>query len=461
MSKQLRLVLVISILASFVAFLDSSVVNVALPAISKELGGGLAAQQWIVDAYLLTLGSFILIAGSLSDLFGRKKVLTIGLIGFMVASILCAVAPTTTFLIVMRAFQGLAGALLVPSSLAMIISAFKGEAQGKAIGTWTAWTGISFIIGPLLGGFLVDSASWRWVFGINIIPIAATLILIRMLRLPEKLPANTSIDIVGAILCAIGLGGPVYAFIEQPNYGWSNPFVYVPLIVGIIATIAFLVYEKAIKDPMLPLSLFRVRNFSVGNLATIAIYGGLSIAIFLLIIFVQSVGGYTALNAGLSFVPVTIILFFLSPRFGALASKFGPRLFMSLGPIVGAIGFLLLLRVNNSVNYWTQILPGILVFGLGLSMTVAPLTAAVLGDIEGRHAGVGSAINNAVSRVAGLITIAIIGLVIGTDAFTGTVSHGVAAFHKGVIAMSFLLVVGGLISAIGITNRNRRQLKTI
>ncbi len=459
MSKQLRLLLVISILASFVAFLDSSVVNVALPAITKDLGGGLTAQQWIVDAYLLTLGSFILIAGSLSDLFGRKKILTTGLIGFLVTSILCALAPNTTFLIVMRAFQGFAGALLVPSSLAMIISAFSGEAQGKAIGTWTAWTGISFIIGPLIGGFLVDSASWRWVFGINIIPIAITLLLIKMLKLPEKLPPNTKVDFIGAILCAVGLGGPVYAFIEQPNYGWSNPMVYVPLIVGIIAMISFLFYEKIIKNPMLPLSLFKVRNFSVGNVATVAIYGGLSIAIFLLIIFVQSVGGYSALNAGLSFVPVTIILFILSPRFGALAGKYGPRLFMSLGPIIGAVGFLLLLRVDDSVAYWTQIFPGVLVFGLGLSMTVAPLTSAILGDIDARHAGVGSAVNNAVSRIAGLITIATIGLVIGAEAFTGSVSHGVEAFHKGVVAMSVLLFLGGLISAIGITNRNRRQAK--
>lgn len=459
MQKQLRLVLIISILASFVAFLDSSVVNVALPAITKELGGGLAAQQWVVDAYLLTLGSFILIAGSLSDLFGRKKVLTAGLMGFLVASVLCAIAPNVSLLIAARALQGLAGALLVPSSLAMIISAFSGPAQGKAIGTWTAWTGISFIVGPLLGGFLVDSASWRWVFGINVIPIAITLFLLKLLKLHEKLPTNTKVDILGAVLCAIGLGGPVYAFIEQPNYGWASAMVIAPLIVGTLAMGGFLLYEKTIKNPMLPLELFKVRNFSVGNIATTAIYAGLSVAIFLLIIFVQSVGGYSALNAGLSFVPVTIILFILSPRFGALAGKYGPRLFMSMGPIIGALGFLLLLRVNSSIAYWTQILPGILVFGLGLSMTVAPLTAAILGDIDSRNAGVGSAINNAVSRIAGLIAIALIGLVIGADAFTGTVPHGVESFHKGVVAMAVLLLAGGIISAIGITNRKRTSVK--
>lgn len=453
MTKQLKLVLAISILASFVAFLDGSVVNVALPAITRELGGGLATQQWVVDAYLLTLGSFILVAGSLSDLFGRKKVLSAGLVGFLISSVLCAVAPNSTFLIVMRALQGLSGALLVPSSLAIIISAFKGEAQAKAIGTWTAWTGISFIVGPLLGGFLVDHSTWRWVFGINVIPIAVTLFLINKLQLKETLPKNVRVDIVGAILCAIGLGGPVYAFIEQPSYGWSSPMVLLPLIIGVLAFTVFLIYERNIKNPMLPLGLFKIRNFSVGNIATVAIYSGLSIATFLIVIFVQTVGGYTALRSGLTLLPVTIILFILSPRFGALAGKYGPRFFMAVGPIVGAFGFLLMLRVNDSISYWSQIFPAIVVFGIGLSMTVAPLTAAILGQIPPQNAGIGSAINNAVARIAGLIAIAVIGLIIGADAFTGTVSHGVAAFHRGVISMAILLIIGGIVSAIGITNK--------
>ncbi len=460
MRKQLRLVLIISILASFVAFLDGSVVNVALPAISKQLGGGLAAQQWIVDAYLLTLGSFILIAGSLSDIFGRKKVLSTGLIGFLIASVLCAIAPNTVFLIVARALQGLAGALLVPSSLAIIISSYKGESQGKAIGTWTAWTGISFIIGPLIGGFLVDAAGWRWVFGINVIPIVITLGLLKLLKLPEKLPPDAHVDIIGALLCAIGLGGPVYSFIEQPRYGWQSPMVFIPLIFGFIALIGFIVYEKNIKNPMLPLELFKVRNFSVGNIATVAIYAGLSVATFLLIIFVQSVGKYSAFRAGLTFLPVTFIMFLLSPRFGGLSAKFGPRFFMAVGPIVGAIGFLLMMRVNQPISYWTQIFPAIIVFGLGLAMTVAPLTSAILGGIKPEHAGMGSAINNAVSRIAGLIAIAFIGLIIGADAFTtSSVAHGVNAFHKGVISMAVLLLIGGLVSAIGITNKKRQLTK--
>lgn len=455
MTKQLRLVLAISILASFVAFLDGSVVNVALPTISKELGGGLAAQQWIVDAYLLTLGSFILIAGSLSDLFGRKKVLSAGLIGFLITSILCAVAPNVSFLISMRALQGFAGAMLVPSSLALIIAVFDGESQGKAIGTWTAWTGIAFIVGPLLGGFLVDSASWRWVFGINVLPIVATLLLLKILNLPEKLPRNVRVDILGAILCACGLAGLVYSFIEQPNYGWRSPHVWLSLLIGLIALVIFLIYERSIKDPMLPLSLFKIRNFSVGNIATVSIYAGLNIFLFTLIIFVQQVAGYSAFKSGITVLPVTIIMFLLSPRFGALAGKYGPRLFMSVGPLIAGIGFLLMLRVNETVNYFGQIFPAILVFGLGLSMTVAPLTAAILGHIEKHHAGIASAINNAVARIAGLIAIALIGLVIGAEAFTGTTIHGVDAFHKTAIATAVLLFLGGTISAIGITNHNK------
>lgn len=413
MNREQRLVLVISILASFVAFLDGSVVNVALPSITRDLGGGLAAQQWIVDAYLITLGSLILIAGSLSDLFGRKKILVGGRVGFALASVLCALAPNNTFLIIARGLQGIAGALLVPSSLAIIISTFSGTAQSKAIGTWTAWTGISFIIGPLVGGVLVDSASWRWIFAINIIPIAITLYLLSLVHPPEQIKSSTKVDVLGAVLCAVGLGGPVFALIEQPHYGWGSPVIYLPLVLGLLLFAAYLRYEAKSSHPMLPLSLFKRRNFSVGNIATTAIYGGLSISTFLIVIFLQQVAGYSALQAGLALLPVTAVMFTLSPRFGALAGKVGPRLFMAAGPLVAAVGFLLMLRVQQHVSYVGELLPGVLVFALGLSMTVAPLTAAILGDVEAKHAGVASAVNNAVSRIAGLVTIAVIGVVTG------------------------------------------------
>lgn len=452
MDKQHKLVLIVAVLASFVAFLDGSVVNVALPAITRELGGGLALQQWVVDAYTLTLGSLMLIAGSLSDLFGRKKILVWGLLGFGITSLACAVAPTGGVLVAARAAQGVAGALLVPSSLALIISAFSGEAQGKAIGTWTAWTGIAFVIGPLLGGFLVDTVSWRLVFGINVLPIAITLWLLGRLKAEEKVRASSRVDSLGALLCGLGLAGPVFALIEQPRRGWADPVVWLPLVVGVVMLFAFIWHERTAKNPMLPLELFKIRNFTVGNIATTAIYAGLSLATFVIVVFEQQVAHYSALAAGLSLLPITIIMFFLSPKFGALAGKYGPRWFMAGGPVLAGLGFLWMLSVGATANYWTEILPGVLIFGVGLSVTVAPLTSAVLGDIPPEHAGVGSAVNNAISRIAGLVAVAAIGLVVGPQI-------DLSGFHRGVVGMAALLIIGGVVSAIGITNTRRSPAK--
>lgn len=445
MSKLQRLVLWIAILASFVAFLDGSVINVGLPAIVSELGGGLATQQWVVDAYLITLGSLMLIAGAFSDIFGRKKILIAGLIGFGITSLLCAIAPNALFLIIARGLQGIAGALLVPSSLALIMSAFDGRSQGKAVGSWTAWTGIAMIVGPLLGGFLVDTGSWRLIFAINVLPIIVTLWLLKFMNLPEVIREKTKVDIIGALLCAVGLGGPVYALIEQSHYGWSSPLIYGPLIAGLVAAVLFVWYERRAKHPMLPLDLFSVGNFTVGNLATTAIYGALSVAVFLITVFLQQIAHFSAVEAGLSLLPVTLIMFFLSSRFGAWSGKIGPRLFMTCGPIIAAIGFLLMLRISVPVDYLTEVLPGVIVFGLGLAMTVAPLTSAILGSIKTEHAGIGSAVNNAVARVAGLVAVAAIGLVTGA-----TLNQ--QGFHNGLLAMAILLIIGGLISAIGIRN---------
>lgn len=450
MSKRLRLVLIVSILASFVAFLDGSVINVALPAITRELGGGLTIQQWVVDAYLITLGSLMLVAGSFSDIFGRKKILLIGLLGFGLTSLLCAVAPTGLFLVIARGLQGIAGALLVPSSLALIISSFPaGKAQGKAIGSWTAWTGISFIVGPLLGGFLVDTSSWRLIFAVNIVPILITCWLLRLLDEPEEDHARTKVDIVGVLLCSIGLGGTVFALIEQAAYKWSQPIIFLPFLIGIIALGLFVWYERQATHPMLSMDLFKVRNFTVGNIATALIYGGLSLSGFVITIFLQQVAGYSAVAAGLSLLPITIILFLLSSRFGSLSSKYGPRWFMSVGPILGGVGFLTMLAIQLPVSYWA-LLPGVLLFGLGLSITVAPLTAAILGAINSEHAGIASAINNAVARVAGLLAIAAVGII--------TSNHlTLAGFQQGLIATAFLLITGGVVSAIGITNRRVRK----
>ena len=413
MDRDQRLVLVASILGSFVAFLDMAVVNVALPAIRAELGGGMASQQWVVDGYLLTLGSFILIAGSLADLFGRRRVFVVGLIGFAATSLLCAAAPGQELLIASRALQGVAGALLVPSSLALIISRFTGPAQGKAIGTWTAWTGISFILGPLLGGVLVDAGSWRWVFAINVVPVAATLLVLARVKPDEALTAHR-VDFLGAILCAVGLFGIIFALIEQPARGWGSPLILVSLGGGLLVLIGFLAFEARASHPMLDFALFRSRNFAVGNVATVAIYAALTAPTFLLTVFLQQVGGYSATRAGLALMPVTLIMFTTSPLFGRLAAKHGSRLFMTVGPIVAAVGFVLLARVEARVHYLSQLLPGVLVFGLGLAATVAPLTAAILGGIDERHAGIGSAINNAIARVAGLLAVAAVGAIVAS-----------------------------------------------
>lgn len=440
-----RIVLLVAILASFVAFLDGTIINVALPAITREFGGGLPVQQWLVDAYLLTLGAFILLAGSLSDAFGRVRILAVGLVGFGVTSLLCAIAPSAVFLIVVRALQGATAALLVPSSLAIIISTFSGQAQAKAIGTWTAWTGTAMIIGPLLGGFLVDTVSWRLVFGINVLPIAVTLwLLLKM----EKQPALTNrprVDVVGAALGAIGLGGPVFALIEQARFGWGSPVVWIPLVVGVVAFGLFLWWEGRARDPMMPLSLFNSRNFSAGNVATVFIYGALGFGFFVIAIYLQQVAGWPATLAGLATLPPTIVMLLLSSRIGALAGKLGPRLFMTIGPIVGGLGFLLMLAVSPDINYWLELLPGLVLFGIGLSITVAPLTSAILGAIDSSQAGIGSAINNAVARVAGLVAVACAGLILGT-------TLDLAGFHRAMIVTAIALILGGIVSFAGIRN---------
>ncbi|HYH75152.1 MAG TPA: MFS transporter [Candidatus Saccharimonadales bacterium] len=445
MTTKQRLVLLVAILGSFVAFLDGTVVTVALPQISEQLGGGLIIQQWVNDAYLITLGTLILAAGSLSDIFGRKKILTYGLVGFLAASLLCAVAQNAQWLIVARGLQGIAGALLVPSSLALIISAFSGKEQAKAIGTWTGWTGIAFIVGPLVGGLLVDFASWRWAFAINVIPITIALMLVAKLFVEEKIEEKNKFDMPGAILGALGLGGLVFALIEQGSLTWLHPAIWGSFSAGLILLLAFVVHERRTPQPMLPLALFSERNFSVGNIATFVIYAALALQGFLLAIFLQQVADFSATAAGLASMPVTVIMLFLSSRFGALSGKYGPRLFMAAGPIVAGFGALHMSMANLPINYWTEILPGILLFGLGLSITVAPLTSAILGSIKASQAGVGSAVNNAVARIAGLVSIAMIGLFIGT-ALTRE------GFQTGLIICSALLIAGGLISAVGIRN---------
>lgn len=445
MTSKERVVLWVAILASFVAFLDGSIVNVALPAIARDLGGGLAVQQWVIDGYLLTLGSLILVAGALSDMYGRVRVLRVGLVLFGAASLLCAVAPSGEVLVVARLFQGAAAALLVPSSLAMITSTFADAPRARAIGLWTGWTGTAFIAGPVLGGVLVDTIGWRWVFGINVLPIAATMLLLGQLHDQRRQVHGTRVDVPGAVLAAIGLAGTVFALIMQDGMGWENPLVFIPFIVGLVCLAGFIWWESRAAKPMMPLGLFRIRNFGIGNLATAAIYAGISLGLFIVPIFLQEVAGYPAVAAGFATIPLTIMSLSLSTLFGTLAGKYGPRWFMAAGPFLGGCGFLLMLSSTQPLDYWWQLLPGVVAFGLGLAVTVAPLTAAVLGSIDAASSGIGSAINNAVSRIAGLVTIASTGAIVG-----GTL--GYASFHRVLLVSAALMMAGAVISALGIRN---------
>jgi EmrB/QacA subfamily drug resistance transporter len=414
-----RLTLAACILGSGIALLDSTVVNVALPTIQRDLGGGLAAQQWVSNAYLLTLGSLILVGGSLGDLFGERRIFALGVGGFGAASLLCALAPSIEALIAARALQGVAGALLTPSALAVIVATFKEDERGPAIGSWTAWGGIATVLGPLIGGELLAISTWRSIFLINIplVAICVTLILTVIPRMehPRERTASRRVDYFGALLAALGLGGPVFALIEQPRLGWGSPAVTIPLIAGAALLVCFALYESRARDPMLPLSLFRRRNFSAGNIETLSMYAGLSILFFFLVLFLQQIGGYSPLKSGLAILPTTLVMFVLSKRFGALADRYGPRFFMGAGPLIAACGLLLFQRVGSKVDYVSEVLPGLLVFSLGLSMTVAPLTAAVLACVETTQAGIASAVNNAVARVAGLLGTAAVGAAVAAS----------------------------------------------
>jgi EmrB/QacA subfamily drug resistance transporter len=441
-----RPLIAVAVLASFVAFLDGSVVNLALPAIGREFGGGLALQQWVVDGYLLTLGALILVAGAISDQFGRLLVLRMGLVVFAVSSLLCALAPGGWVLVAARCLQGVGAAFLVPSSLAMINARFSGGAQARAIGTWTAWTGTAFVIGPLLGGVLVDAVGWRWIFGVNIVPLAVTLYLTTKLS-PGEFAADRSarIDFVGAALNAVGLTGAVYALIEGQRVGFSSPMVVAGLVIGLTCLAAFPWWERHTPNPMMPLHIFAARNFAVGNLATVFLYAAVSLGTLTVALFLQESAGLSATEAGLATLPVPVLSFFLARRFGMLAGVHGPRLFMAVGPLIAAAGYLWMTMVREPFNFWTQMLPGLVVFGLGLSITVSPLTAAILAAVDPAQSGIGSAINNAVSRIAGLIAIAMTGVIIG-----GAVDF--AGFRHAALVAAALFAVAGLVSAIGIRN---------
>ncbi|MFJ3384425.1 MULTISPECIES: MFS transporter [unclassified Curtobacterium] len=445
-----RVVLVVAILASFVVGLDSSVVNVALPAIRQELGGGLVVQQWTVDAYLVTLGSLILVAGSLSDLFGRVRIIQWGLVVFGVASVVCAIAPTGEVLIVARALQGVGGALVTPSSLALIIAAYRGAAQAKAIGSWTAWSSAAVIVGPVVGGLIVDGIGWRWIFVLTAIPIAVTIPLVRRISGDVVAGDRPRVDVVGAVLAVVGVGGVVLGLIEQERLGWGSPVVVAALVLGAAALAAFVPWERRVTRttgaPLVPLALFRARNFAVGNIATLSIYGALGMVGFVVTLFLQEVWGFPAWLAGLATLPPTVVLLLLSTTVGSFAGRYGPRWFMAAGPAIAAIGALLMVTVGSRPDgYWWAVFPGLVLIGLGITLMVTPLTSAVLGSVPETEAGVGSAVNNAIARIASLVMVALAGVVLGGE-------MSVAGLHRAVVVMALLLLAGAVVSAVGIRN---------
>ena len=446
---------------------------------------------------MLTLASLILVGGSLGDVYGERRIFSIGVAGFGIVSVLCAVSPSIEFLVAARALQGAFGALLTPSALAVIIAAFPPGERGAAIGSWTAWSAISTVIGPLVGGYLVDAVSWRLIFAINVPFVVITLMLI-FRAVPARSRGDTGrhVDWFGAALTFLGLAGPTLALIREPQVGWGSLQVLGPALAGALFLSIFVWHENRTPDPMLPLGLFKRRNFAVGNVETFAMYGGLGVTFFFLVLFLQQVAGYNALDAGLALMPSTLVMFAFSKRVGRLADRFGPRLFMSLGPLTAALGLALMQRLDANLNYATDLLPALLIFSFGLTATVAPLTATVLADADESNAGIASGVNNAIARVASLLAVAAIGAVVaaqfssaidkrldgthlspparvavaqarrqtlakvdaartGTEVASAVQSASIHAFHVGIGISAILVALGGLLGLIGIVNPRR------
>ena len=447
-----RWVLLAAVLGFGLAGIDATVVNVALPAIADDLDADFADLQWTVNGYTLTLASFILLGGALGDRYGRRRVFVVGVVWFAVASLLCGFAPTAEVLIACRALQGVGGALLTPGSLAMISASFAPGDRARAIGSWSGLGGVAAAAGPFVGGCLVDVASWRWVFLINV-PLAVLVVVVAQRHVPETRAPGASgrIDLAGAALGALSLAGVTYALIEAPGRGAGASDVVSAATVGVLAGGAFLLVERHTRAPMLPLGLFASRVFSAVNAVTFVVYGALGVVLFLLVVALQTVGGFSALAAGTALLPITVVMLLLSGRAGALGARTGPRLPLTAGPLVCATGVVLLLRVGPDTSYVRDVLPGMTVLGLGLALLVAPLTATVLAAVDASHAGIASGVNNAVARAAALLTVAVLPAAAG---LSGDVHTDAAAFEQGfrtALGLSAgLLVAGAALAAAAV-----------
>ena len=450
-----RWVLVATVLGSAMAFIDATVVNIALPRIGADLGAGAAGLQWTVNGYTLSLASLTLIGGSLSDRFGRRRVFVVGVTWFAVASLLCGMAPSLEALIAARITQGIGGALLTPGALAILESSFDPRDRSRAIGAWSGLGGIAGALGPFLGGWLVEAASWRLVFLINV-PLAGVVVAVAQRHVPESRnpDAGGRLDVAGALTAAAGLAGLTYGFTAWPALGASSPTVIAALAVGVAGMVGFMLVERRAQTPMLPLDVFRSRAFTAANLVTFAVYAALGGVFFLLVLQLQITAGFEPLAAGTALLPVTLLMLLLSARAGALAERIGPRLPMTAGPVVCACGFLLLARIGPRASYLTDVLPGVLALGLGLSLTVAPLTATALGSVDERHAGIASGVNNAVARAAGLLAVAVLPLVAGLGAGTLTDPAVLAPTYRAAMRVcAGLLLAGAAIAAVGVPGR--------
>ncbi len=433
-----RWVLLATVLGSGMAFLDGTIVNVALPTIAEDLGAEIADLQWVIDAYLVTLSSLVLLGGSMGDRFGRVRMFTAGLGGFTVASALCGLAPNVEVLIVARGVQGIGAALMVPGSLAILSAVFHPDDRARAVGAWSGMSGIATALGPLAGGWLVDSASWRLAFLVNVPLALAALVAVRYV--PEtSAPAAGRLDVGGALAAALGLALTTYGMIERSvTVGTA----------GVVVLAGFLAIEALGRAPMMPLGIFRSRQFSGANGTTLAVYAALGGATFLLVLELQVVLGYSALEAGAALLPVTLLMLLLSSRAGALAQRIGPRLPMTVGPLVVAVGLVLWSGIDDGSSYAAAVLPGAVVFGLGLSLTVAPLTATIMASVETGVLGVASGINNAVARLAGLLAVAVLPLVVGLEAANAAPERLDAGADDAMLVAAGLAVVGGLVSLV-------------